>query len=162
MRCSSGSTELWCILTKCLLHHHPPCSHETSQLPCLVDKDCGINFSASCAQPVLMPQAFSQSLIISPCVIPSCVFSPHLSLSCWEPPLALIMALSSSFGQQYHYQTINTIKLFSLLISESFIQFRIGDTATTKLNCKVILWLLMHVLRISVVEQQWPWILFNR
>lgn len=125
--------------------------------------------------PVLLPQplrlalmvhACSQSLLISPCItllykFPPVFLSTYISFLL-RVTLPSIIVFASSFGQQYHYQTIDTITLFTILLSEPFhpIQNR-GDRITTgKLNCKVILWQLMHVLKVAGAESQWPWLLF--
>ena len=167
IRRSSGSTEWWCLLTNCLLHSHPHCppwdpstssSHREGWQHRLFSILCYSLTHWNLSQCYRLFPSHSQFL-------PASFFHTNF-LPFFSPPISFLLRVTSSIRRSslpLLANSINTIKLSNILVSESFhpVHNRGDRVSTTKSNCKVILWLLMHVLKTAGAESQWPRILFT-
>lgn len=126
--CSSVSTELWCVRTKCLLYHHPPCSPETTTSLSHSQGQRYYFFSTLCCSHT--PRSLSRQVSSLPVSLLLIHFLPFFS-----PPL--LPTESHLFYESWSSlpllansipTTISIVTLFSIWVRASFIQFIPGDT----------------------------------
>lgn len=126
--CSSVSTELWCVRTKCLLYHHPPCSPETTTSLSHSQGQRYYFFSTLCCSHT--PRSLSRQVSSLPVSLLLIHFLPLFSPPLLPTETRLFYESWSSLPLLANSipTTISIVTLFSIWVRASFIQFIPGDT----------------------------------